>query len=86
MYIGGTMDRLIGPALVSKSFAMTGAPKYLVMLKDAGHFSFTELSRTYQATIAAYAIGFFDKSLRAKPVPLLDRPASGQVAQILHRP
>jgi predicted dienelactone hydrolase len=86
MYMGGTKDRLIGPALVSQSFAMTRAPKYLVMLDGAGHFAFTELSRTYQATIAAYAIGFFDKSLRAKPVPLLDRPARGQVAQVLHRP
>ena len=86
MYMGGTRDRLIEPALVSQSYAMTGAPKYLVTLKGAGHFAFTELSQRYQATIAAYAIGFFDKSLRAKPVPLLDRPASGQVAQLLHRP
>jgi predicted dienelactone hydrolase len=86
MYIGGTRDRLIEPALVSRSYAMTPAPKYLVVLKGAGHFAFTELSRTYQATIAAYTIGFFDKSLRAKPVPLLDRPAGGQVAQVLHRP
>jgi predicted dienelactone hydrolase len=86
MYMGGTKDRLIEPALVSKSFAMTGAPKYLVMLNGAGHFAFTELSRTYQATIVAYAIGFFDKSLRARPAPQLDRPASGQVALVQHRP
>jgi len=86
MYMVGTRDRLIEPALVSQSFAMTQAPKYLVMLDGAGHFAFTELSRTYQATIAAYAIGFFDKSLRARPAPLLERPASGQVAQVQHRP
>jgi predicted dienelactone hydrolase len=86
MYMGGTKDRLIEPALISKNFAMTGAPKYLVMLNGAGHFAFTELSRTYQATIAAYAIGFFDRSLRAMPAPQLDRPASGQVAQVQHRP
>ena len=86
MYIGGTRDRLIEPALVSQSYAMTLAPKYLVMLKGAGHFAFTELNHTYQATIAAYAIGFFDRSLQAKPAPQLDRPASGQVAQVLHRP
>jgi len=86
MYIGGTKDRLIEPALVSKSFAMTHAPKYLVMLNGAGHFAFTELSQKYQATIAAYAIGFFDNSLSAKPAPLLERPARGQVARFEHRP
>ena len=79
-------DRLIEPALVSKSFAMTHAPKYLVMLNGAGHFAFTELSQKYQATIAAYAIGFFDNSLSAKPAPLLERPARGQVARFEHRP
>ncbi len=86
MYMGGTKDRLIAPATVTQSFAMTRAPKYLVMLDGAGHFAFTELSHRYQATIAAYTIGFFDRSLRAKPVPQLDRPASGQVAQVLHHP
>jgi predicted dienelactone hydrolase len=86
MYIGGTRDRLIEPALVSQSYAMTAAPKYLVMLRGAGHFAFTELNHTYQATIAAYAIGFFDKSLRAKSVPQLDLPAGGQVVRFEHRP
>lgn len=86
MYMGGTKDRLIAPATVTQSFAMTQAPKYLVMLAGAGHFAFTELNHRYQATIAAYAIGFFDKSLRVKPVPQLDRPASGQVARFEHRP
>jgi predicted dienelactone hydrolase len=86
MYMGGTRDRLIAPDTVARSYAMSAAPKYLVMLKGAGHFAFTELSHRYQATIAAYAIAFFDKSLQAKPAPQLDRPASGQVAQVLHRP
>ena len=86
MYMGGTRDRLIAPDTVARSYAMTAAPKYLVMLKGAGHFAFTELSHRYQATIAAYAIAFFDKSLQAKPAPQLDRPASGQVAQVLHSP
>ena len=86
MYMGGTKDRLIAPDTVARSYAMTAAPKYLVMLQGGGHFAFTELSRSYQATIATYAIGFFDKSLHTKPAPQLDRPASGQVARFDHRP
>jgi predicted dienelactone hydrolase len=86
MYMGGTRDRLIAAATVRQSFALTRAPKYLVMLADAGHFAFTELSQRYQATIAAYAVAVFDKTLRARPAPLLDQPASGQVARFEHRP
>lgn len=86
MYMGGTRDRLIAPDTVARSYAMTAPPKYLVMLQGGGHFAFTELSRSYQATIATYAIGFFDRSLRSKPVPQLDRPAIGQVARFDHRP
>jgi predicted dienelactone hydrolase len=86
MYQGGTKDRLIEPALVAQSYAMTRAPKYLVMLKGGGHFAFTELSKSYQATIAAYAVGFFDSALRGKSAPKLDRPAGGQVARFEHRP
>ena len=86
MYISGTKDRLIAPQLVAQSYAMTRAPKYLVMLKGAGHFAFTELSKSYQGTIAAYSTGFFDRTLRGKPAPRLGQPATGQVAQYEHRP
>ena len=72
--------------MVAQSYAMTPAPKYLVMLKGGGHFVFTELNKTYQATIAAYAVAFFDSTLRGKSAPLLERPAVRQVARFEHRP
>ena len=77
---------LIRAETVSQSYAMTAEPKYLVLLKGAGHFSFTELSKKYQATIAAYATAFFDRTLKEKPAPRLDQPAGNQVAQYEHRP
>jgi predicted dienelactone hydrolase len=84
MYMGGTQDMLIKPDLVAQSYAATTAPKYLVMLKGGGHFAFTELSKSYQTTIAAYAISFFDRTLLDKPVPKLDQAASGQTARYEH--
>jgi predicted dienelactone hydrolase len=86
MYMNGTKDMLISPETVTKSYAMTSEPKYLVLLKGAGHFSFTQLSRSYQATIAAYATSFFDRTLKEKPAPRLDQPAGNQIAQYEHRP
>ncbi len=86
MYMNGTSDMLISAETVTQSYAMTGAPKYLVLLKGAGHFAFTELSTSYQATIATYATGFFDRTLRQKPAPRLDQPAGNQVARYEHRP
>ncbi len=86
MYMGGTGDMLISAETVAQSYAMTPAPKYLVILNGAGHFSFTELNMTHQATIAAYAAGFFDRTLKEKPAPRLDQPAGSQVAQYEHSP
>jgi predicted dienelactone hydrolase len=86
MFQGGTSDALVSSRMVAQSYAMVTAPKYLVMLKGGGHFVFTELNKTYQATIAAYAIAFFDATLRGKSAPLLDRPAVRQVARFEHRP
>ena len=86
LYMGGTKDRLIGPELMAQSYAMAKAPKYLVMLKGGGHFAFTELSKSYQATIASYATSFFDRALKEHPAPKLDQPAGNQVAQYEHRP
>ena len=86
MYMSGTRDMLISSETVTQSYAMTAEPKYLVLLKGAGHFSFTELSKSYQATIAAYATGFFDRTLKDQPAPKLDQPAGSQIAQYQHHP
>ncbi len=84
MYQAGTGDMLIKQATVEKNFAAAHSPRYLVEFKDAGHFSFTELSMEYQQAIADYAIAFFDRELMHRPAPLLDRKASGQVADYRH--
>jgi predicted dienelactone hydrolase len=84
MFQGGSDDRLVRLQTVKASFTEARAPKYLVVLKGAGHFSFTELNRDYQKTIAAYAVAFFDRELLHKPAPLLDEPAAGQVADYRH--
>jgi predicted dienelactone hydrolase len=86
MYQTGTRDIGIGPVILRKQggYEQTKAPKYLLELQGAGHFAWTELNPEFQKTVADYAIAFFDRELRAKPAPLLDGSASGQVAQYRH--
>jgi predicted dienelactone hydrolase len=85
MYQTGTGDFGIRPALLKQGgYAQTRRPKYLVELDGAGHLAWTELSDTFQKTIADYAIGFFDRELMGKPAPLLDGPGSRQVARYMH--
>ena len=82
MYQTGTRDIGIGPLLLKRGgYDRTTARKYLVELRGAGHFAWTELNPVFQKTIADYAVAFFDRELRGLPAPLLDAPASGQVAQ-----
>jgi predicted dienelactone hydrolase len=82
MYQTGTRDIGIGPVLLKRGgYDKTTARKYLVELKGAGHFAWTELNPVFQKTIAYYAIAFFDRELRGLAAPLLDAPAGGQVAQ-----
>jgi len=82
MYQTGTRDIGIGPMLLKRGgYDRTRARKYLVELKGAGHFAWTELNPVFQKTIADYAIAFFDRELRGLAAPLLDAAPSGQVAQ-----
>jgi predicted dienelactone hydrolase len=86
MYQTGTKDIGIEPVLVKQGgYQMTGSPghgsrKYLLDLKSAGHFAWTELNRSYLDTIAPYAIAFFDRELMGKPAPLLDEKPGPKVA------
>jgi predicted dienelactone hydrolase len=85
MFQTDTRDIGIGPVLVKQGgYEQTKAPKYLLELRGAGHFAWTELNPVFQKTIADYAIAFFDRQLRAKLAPLLESPASGQVARYRH--
>jgi predicted dienelactone hydrolase len=89
MYQTGTRDIGIGPILLKRggydrTGTINGVRKYLVELKGAGHFAWTELNPVYQKTIADYAISFFDRELRGLPAPLLDAAPVAQVAQYRH--
>ena len=85
MYQTGTRDIGIGSVLLKRgAYEQTKSPKYLLELRGAGHFAWTELNPVFQKTISDYAIAFFDRELRARPTPLLDCPASGQVARYHH--
>jgi predicted dienelactone hydrolase len=87
MYQTGTRDIGIGPALLRQGgYQQTSAPKFLVVLKGAGHFAWTELNPAFQKTIAAYCIAFLDRALRHKPAPLLDGTPPQGVAQYRHAP
>lgn len=85
MYQTGTRDIGIGPVLLRQGgYDQTPGRKYLVVLKGAGHFAWTELNPEYQATIAAYATAFFDRELLGKPAPMLDRAPGPQVFALRH--
>ena len=85
MFQTGTRDIGIGPVLLRRGgYDQTGSRKYLIELKGAGHFAWTELNPVFQKTIADYAKAFFDRELRGRPAPLLDAALSGQVAQYRH--
>lgn len=87
MYQTGTRDIGIEPALLKQGgYGATRGPKYLLVLRGAAHFAWTELSRTYQGTIAAYAKAFFDHALMGRPAPLLTARPGRQVSQFLHAP
>ena len=88
MYQTGTRDIGIGPVLLRAGggYDMTGGPKYLVVLQGAAHFAWTELNPNYQSVIAAYAKGFFDRTLLGRAAPLLDAAPGAQVSLYRHQP
>ena len=87
MYQTGTRDMGIGPVLLKQGgYQQTPGRKYLVVLRGAGHFAWTELNAEFQSSIAQYAIAFFDRELIGKPAPVLDQAGTGQVARYQHAP
>ena len=85
MFQTGTRDIGIAPALLKQGgFSQIRGEKYLVVLRGAGHFAWTELNPEFQETIARYAVAFFDRELLHKSSPLLDKGAEGQVSDYRH--
>jgi pimeloyl-ACP methyl ester carboxylesterase len=77
MYQGGTRDFGITPFVIRRdgAYYQTPAPKYFVEFDGAGHFAWTDPRGTYQPTIDAYGVAFFDRYLKGKPFPpSLTRP------------
>jgi pimeloyl-ACP methyl ester carboxylesterase len=85
MFQTGSNDFVIGPTLLNPGggYEKVTAKKYMVVLNGAGHFAWTELNPTYQKTIAAYAVAFFNRELRGLPAPLLNKEANGQVKKYM---
>ena len=84
MYQGGTRDQPITPAIRASggAYAQTRAPKYFIELKDADHFSWTELDPDYQAVIDETALAFFDRYVKGSSAPAVARKAGGQVSTV----
>jgi predicted dienelactone hydrolase len=92
MYQGAQYDLGVTPAMegAQGAFALSPAPKYFVKLKGGTHLEWTNIAclghssvtrcveaRPNLGLIDAYAIGFFDRYLKGKAVPLLDTDGSG---------
>ena len=67
MYQGGTQD-IIEPRVNEAAYAQGQRPKFYVELQGAGHFAWTVLQNTYNASITAYSVGFFDTYLNGAPL------------------
>ena len=80
MYQGGTRDLGITPTLHKSqgSYDQSPAPKYYVEFDMAGHFAWTDVSRTAHDGIVAYSLAFMNHYLKGLPAdPLLMRGAPG---------
>lgn len=98
MYQGGTRDFAITPKLEKPggAYDASNPPKFFVKFQNAGHFGFTILTcMPYGTTegcnersplakaIDEYGIAFFDRYLKGRPEPILDRP-NAEVAALRH--
>ncbi len=87
MYQGGTLDFGVTPYVRRRggAYDLTSAPKFYVEFHGASHFAWTNLSKSYQPTILAYALAFFDRYLKGEADPLArlyDRPWPEGVSEI----
>jgi predicted dienelactone hydrolase len=66
MYQTGTLDVGVAPFLIRPGgvYDKTAPPAYLVELRGAGHFAWTDLNPRFQETIDAYAVAFLDRHLK----------------------
>jgi predicted dienelactone hydrolase len=81
MYQGGTRDIGESP-LIRKpggAYVKSSKPKFYVEFEGAGHFAWTDLNRTYQQSINAYSVAFFDAYLKGE-THLLTELTSGRCA------
>jgi hypothetical protein len=66
MYQGGARDSRITPTAKKGggAYDQSAKPKYYIELDGAGHLAWTNLNRTYVASIDAYCVAFFDAYLK----------------------
>ncbi|MBM3617450.1 MAG: hypothetical protein FJX23_02775 [Alphaproteobacteria bacterium] len=74
MYQAGARDNLVTTPLIREDtgiYAQTTAPKYLVVLKDAGHFAWTDINSRQHDRILRYSTAFLDHYLMGITAPTL---------------
>jgi predicted dienelactone hydrolase len=89
MYQGGTLDIGITPTVrrLGGAYDLTSSPKFYLELAGAGHFAWTNPNKSYQPTINAYALAFFDRYLKGATTPdplaqLLEQPWPRDVSDV----
>lgn len=74
MYQAGARDNLVTAPLIREEtgiYAQTTASKYLVVLKDAGHFAWTDINSRQHDRILRYSTAFLDHYLMGVTAPTL---------------
>jgi predicted dienelactone hydrolase len=68
MYQGGTLDLGVTPSLRKNAgaYERSPTPKYYVEFDNAGHFAWTNISRTAHGLIVAYSLAFMDRYVKGE--------------------
>jgi len=81
MFQGGTQDTELTPYVSRPGgvYDRTSAPKYYVEFAGAGHYAWTDATRSFAAPIDAYSVAFFDRYLKGATGP-------DPLAKLLYQP
>ena len=87
MYQGGTHDFGITPAIkkTEGAYDQSPEPKYLVIIKKAGHFAWTDIGRAVsRAPIVDYSVAFMNHYVEGRPAEALLRQAGPRISLLRH--
>jgi len=85
MYQGGTQDTFLTPFITEKdgAYDQTVTAKWFVDFAGAQHLSWTDLTTTYQSSISAYSVAFFNHTLKGEAFPESLTAKSKLVSEVL---